>query len=151
MGKPQFRQLAKLGATVWLLVHLLGTPFPALADSGRVVPRPAQTFRGWGMSLAWEANDLYGGGRQPAQIKDPNIQNQYMDLLYGDPSTRLTLGFNVARYNIGGGDDPTHTHMRADAQMEGFQSGPGCGLRLDTGRFAAAYAARSKEAGCKHI
>jgi hypothetical protein len=23
------------------------------------------------MSLAWEANDLYGGGRQPAQIKDP--------------------------------------------------------------------------------
>ena len=47
-----------------------------------------------------------------------------MDLLYGDPATRLTLGFNIARYNIGGGDDPTHTHMRADAQMEGFQSGP---------------------------
>ena len=76
------------------------------------------------MSLAWEANDLYGGGRQPAQIKDPNIQSQYMDLLFGDPATRLTLGFNIARYNIAGGDDPTHTHMRADAQMEGFQSGP---------------------------
>ena len=73
------------------------------------------------MSLAWEANDLYGGGRQPAQIKDPKIQNQYMDLLYGDPATRLTLGFNVARYNIGGGDDPRHKHMRADAQMDGFQ------------------------------
>jgi O-glycosyl hydrolase len=77
------------------------------------------------MSLAWEANDLYGGGRQPAQIKDPNLQAQYMDLLYGDPATRLTLGFTVARYNIGGGDDPTHAHMRPDAQMEGFQSGPG--------------------------
>jgi O-glycosyl hydrolase len=77
------------------------------------------------MSLAWEANDLYGGGRQPAQIKDADIQNQYLDLLYGDPATRLTLGFNIARYNIAGGDDPTHTHMRADAQMEGFQSGPG--------------------------
>jgi O-glycosyl hydrolase len=95
-----------------------------LADSGRIIPRPAQTFRGWGMSLAWEANDLYGGGRQPAQIKDSNIQNQYMDLLYGDPASRLTLGFNIARYNIAGGDDPTHKHMRADAQMEGFQSGP---------------------------
>jgi hypothetical protein len=46
-----------------------------------------------------------------------------MDLLYGDPTTRLTFGFTVARYNIGGGDDPTHTHMRPDAQMEGFQSG----------------------------
>jgi O-glycosyl hydrolase len=75
------------------------------------------------MSLAWEANDLYGGGRQPAQVKDPNIQSQYMDLMYGDPATRLTLGFNIARYNIAGGDDPGHKHMRADAQMEGFQSG----------------------------
>jgi O-glycosyl hydrolase len=91
--------------------------------SGRVVARAAQAFRGWGMSLAWEANDLYGGGRQPAQIKDPSMQSQYMDLLYGDPALRLTLGFNVARYNIAGGDDPTHTHMRADAQMEGYQSG----------------------------
>jgi hypothetical protein len=76
------------------------------------------------MSLAWEANDLYGGGRQPGQIKDPHLQSQYMDLLYGDPATRLTLGLTVARYNIGGGDDPTHTHMRPDAQMEGFKSGP---------------------------
>jgi hypothetical protein len=73
--------------------------WPALADSGRVVARPAQTFRGWGMSLAWEANDLYGGGRQPAQIKDPQLQSRYMDLLYGDPATRLTFGFNVARYH----------------------------------------------------
>jgi len=104
---------------------LAPVPAPTQAvDSGRIFPRPAQTFRGWGMSLAWEANDLYGGGRQPAQIKDPNIQGRYMDLLYGAPETRLTLGFTVARYNIGGGDDPTHRHMRADAQMEGFQSGP---------------------------
>jgi len=107
----------------WLLVILLVSP--AAADSGRIAPRSGQTFRGWGMSLAWEANDLYGGGRQPAQIKDPRIQDQYMDLLYGDPVTRLTLGLTVARYNIGGGDDPNHTHMRPDAQMEGFQSGPG--------------------------
>jgi hypothetical protein len=48
-----------------------------------------------------------------------------MDLLYGEPATRLTLGFTIARYNIAGGDDPTHKHMRADAQMEGFQGGPG--------------------------
>jgi O-glycosyl hydrolase len=109
----------------WLLALLPFAPALTLADSGRIIPRPAQTFRGWGMSLAWESYDLYGGGRQPAQIKDPNIQGQYMDLLYGDPATRLTLGFNVARYIIAGGDDPTHEHMRADAQMEGFQSGPG--------------------------
>jgi O-glycosyl hydrolase len=115
-----------LRSATWpLAFFLLTQPAPALADSGQIVPRPAQTFRGWGMSLAWEANDLYGGGRQPARIKDPNGQSHYMDLLYGDPATRLTLGFTIARYNIGGGDDPTHTHMRPDAQMEGFQVSPG--------------------------
>jgi hypothetical protein len=113
------------GSIAWLFVLVLLTPSPSLADSGRIFPRPAQTFRGWGMSLAWEANDLYGGGRLPAQIKAPDIQSRYMDLLYGDPATRVTLGFNIARYNIAGGDDPTHKHMRADAQMEGFQNGPG--------------------------
>lgn len=97
----------------------------ALFNKGQISAHPARAFRGWGMSLAWEANDLYGGGRQSAQIKDPAQQNAYMDLLYGDPATRLTLGFNIARYNIAGGDDPAHKHMRPDAQMEGYQSGPG--------------------------
>jgi O-glycosyl hydrolase len=99
----------------------------ASINKGQVSARSpsSRPFRGWGMSLAWEANDLYGGGRQPAKIKDPAQQGAYMDLLFGDPATRLTLGFNIARYNIGGGDDPAHTHMRPDAQMEGYQSGPG--------------------------
>jgi hypothetical protein len=113
------------GRAGWLLALILSASSPVFADSGRVVARRGQTLRGWGMSLAWGANDLYGGGPQPARIKTPADQGQYMDLLYGDPSARLTLGLNIARYNIAGGDDPTHMHVRADAQMEGFQSGPG--------------------------
>ena len=124
MKAPTFCQSLEFGTAAWPLALILLTALPGAADSGRVVARPGQTFRGWGMSLAWEANDVYGGGRQPAQIRDPDVQNQYMDLLYGDPALRLTLGFNIARYNIAGGDDPTHKHMRADAQMEGFQTGP---------------------------
>ena len=119
---PVGNRAGRLCAWLWVFLLLIS---PATADTGRILPRPAQIFRGWGMSLAWEANDLYGGGRQPAQIKDPHLQSQYMDLLYGDPATRPTLGLTVARYNIGGGDDSTHTHMQPDAQMEGFQSGPG--------------------------
>jgi hypothetical protein len=123
MKRPMFYRSTERGTTTWLLALIL-LPSVAMADSGRVVARPAQTFRGWGMSLAWEAKDLYGGGRQTAQIKDPGIQSQYMDLLFGDPAARLTLGFTIARYNIAGGDNPVHKQMRADAQMEGFQSGP---------------------------
>jgi hypothetical protein len=67
--------LSALRSAAWpLAFFLLMQPSAALADSGRIVPRPAQTFRGWGMSLAWEANDLYGGGRQPARIEDLNTQ-----------------------------------------------------------------------------
>jgi O-glycosyl hydrolase len=94
----------------------------ASINRGKIEPRPMQVLRGWGMSLAWEANDVYGGGRQPARITDPKVQSKYMDLFYGDPATRLTLGFTIARYNIAGGDDPAHTHMRADAQMEGYKA-----------------------------
>jgi O-glycosyl hydrolase len=122
MGKTTL-ELSGHRTKSWLLALLLLAPSLTSADTGRIIPRPSGTFRGWGMSLAWEANDLYGGGRQPARIKDPEIQGQYMDLLYGDPAKRMTLGLTVARYNIGGGDDPTHQHMRADAEMEGFQSG----------------------------
>ena len=102
---------------------------PARADSGHITPIVAQTFRGWGMSLAWEANDLCGGAHQPARITDPAIQSHYMDLLFGDPATGLTLGFTIARYNIGGGDDPSHHHMRPDAQMEGFEAAAGAMAR----------------------
>ena len=127
-----FLRRSSISGSIFLLLVLHVSV--AIADNGRVLPRPAQTFRGWGMSLAWEANDLYGGGRQSAKIKDPKIQNQYMDLLYGDPAAGLTLGLTIARYNIGGGDDPSHSHMRPDAQMQGFQDGPGA--RFDWKRDA---------------
>src|SRR5437762_2743423 len=57
-----------------------------------------QRFRGWGMSLAWEANTL-------APLS-PAMREQFMDLLYGDPADHTTLGLTIARYNIGGGENP---------------------------------------------
>ena len=100
-----------------------GSP-DAANGSAKVTPTTAQRFRGWGMALAWEANDVYGSSLMAPKVSLPN-QPAYMDLLYGDPEQRLTLGLNVARYNIGGGDAPGHAHMRKDAQMEGFQAGAG--------------------------
>jgi O-glycosyl hydrolase len=76
------------------------------------------------MSLAWEANVLYGSPFVAAFSTNAAFPGTYLDLLYGDPTTRLTLGLNVARYNIGGGDG-AHRHMSPRAQMEGFQDGPG--------------------------
>jgi len=76
----------------------------------------AQDFEGWGTSLCWWAN---GAGRW----SDDNL-----DRLIGrltDPDSGL--GYNIFRYNIGGGDQPGHAHMRQFADIPGFkptESGP---------------------------
>lgn len=74
-----------------------------------------QTFKGWGTSLSWWGNAI-------GSWKDSSKQNEILDLLYNQTDG---LGLTVARYNIGGGDDPTHTHMRNGANLEGYQPSEG--------------------------
>jgi O-glycosyl hydrolase len=69
-----------------------------------------QTFEGWGTSLCWWANNV--GGWQATN------RNALVDLIV-DPVNGL--GYNVFRYNIGGGENPTHTHMGAFKNMPGFE------------------------------
>jgi hypothetical protein len=57
-------------------------------------------FQGWGTSLAWWTNINY----------DPLTQNILSNLIFG----KMGLGFNIARYNLGGGSHPIfpQTNMR---------------------------------------
>ena len=65
-------------------------------------------FEGWGTSLCWWANRI--------GYSDP-LSQKAADLFYGDDGLRL----NIARFNIGGGDDPTHNHItRTDSNMPGY-------------------------------
>ena len=73
-----------------------------------------QSFEGWGTSLAWWAYEI--GGWSSAK------RNQFLALI-SDPVSGL--GYNVFRYNIGGGDDPSHNHMGSNREMPGFQSSSG--------------------------
>ena len=66
-------------------------------------------FEGWGTSLCWFANRI-GYSDVLAQ--------KAADMLF---NADTGLGMNIARYNIGGGDDPTHQHItRTDSMMPGF-------------------------------
>lgn len=66
-------------------------------------------FEGWGTSLCWFANRI-GYSDVLAQ--------KAADLLF---NAETGLGMNIARYNIGGGDDPAHHHItRTDSMMPGF-------------------------------
>jgi O-glycosyl hydrolase len=69
-----------------------------------------QTFEGWGTSLAWWAFSLGGW-------KEANL-GILADMV---ADTNTGLGMTVFRYNIGGGEQPGHTHMRVDAAMPGFK------------------------------
>jgi O-glycosyl hydrolase len=73
-----------------------------------------QTFEGWGTSLCWWANRV-GGWSATAR-------NAVVDAVV-DPTSGL--GYNIFRYNIGGGEEPTHNHMGQWREMPGFQPSAG--------------------------
>lgn len=65
-------------------------------------------FEGWGTSLCWWAHRI---GFSKKLIKDS------ADLFFSKDG----LGLNIMRYNIGGGDDPSHNHIkRTDSEIPGW-------------------------------
>ena len=92
-------------------------PVTAAPGAALVKVNPAarhQTFEGWGTSLCWWANNV--GGWQPAS------RDALVDLVV-DPVNGL--GYNVFRYNIGGGENPAHTHLGPFKNMPGFEPSAG--------------------------
>lgn len=71
-----------------------------------------QVLEGWGGSLCWWANII--GGYSDSKIK--TVCDWLTDPVSG-------LNMNIFRFNIGGGDDPTHNHMRGDGgNMPGYRA-----------------------------
>ncbi len=76
-----------------------------IIDKNNMFP---DSFKGWGTSLCWWAHRL-------------GISEKLTD-----DSARLFfskdgLGLNIMRYNIGGGDDPSHNHIeRTDSDIPGW-------------------------------
>ena len=65
-------------------------------------------FEGWGTSLCWWANRI---GYSDA------LSQKAAETFFSTDG----LGLNIARFNIGGGDDPSHTHItRTDSNMPGY-------------------------------
>jgi O-glycosyl hydrolase len=104
---------------MWLALALLfsavGTR-PAFADyTAKTHPSTQyQTLEGWGTSLCWFANVLGGA--------PDSVRNHYADLIF-DPT--LGLGLNVARYNIGGGENPAYNFMQFRARVPGYEPSSG--------------------------
>lgn len=81
-------------------------------------------FQGWGTSLCWWANRV---GYSDKLAQDA------ADLFFSDEG----LDLNIMRYNIGGGDDPTHKHItRTDSEVPGWLY-----LNEETGEYEYDYTA----------
>ena len=78
-------------------------------DPANGSPLNGGVFEGWGTSLCWWANRIgYSDKLTDAAV------DAFFDQTKG-------LKLNIVRYNIGGGDDPTHKHItRSDSNMPGF-------------------------------
>lgn len=67
-------------------------------------------FQGWGTALCWWANRLGYSEK---------LTNSAAEAFFSDEG----LGLDIARYNLGGGDDPTHNHInRSDSKVPGVYS-----------------------------
>jgi O-glycosyl hydrolase len=100
-----------------LILLLLLTISPGVFADAPIVIDPTarlQTFQGWGTSLCWWAK--VAGGYPDADRA--RIMNQVFDPKDG-------LGFNVVRYNIGGGENPKNSYLSFRAAVPGFEPAPG--------------------------
>ncbi len=80
----------------------------------KVGPRALyRNFQGWGTSLAWWAHIV--GGFQP------HVREHYLKRIF---HTDDGLGLTVARYNIGGGENPKYHFLTRRAVIPGYAPHP---------------------------
>lgn len=106
---------AVLAASLCILSLL---PANSTAGESEVMVDPGEVFQtheGFGTSLAWWGNVIGGW---------PSEKREYIaDLVF---HREKGLGFNIVRYNIGGGDNPElEPPLRPGGAVPGFQPRPG--------------------------
>lgn len=78
-------------------------------DLNNISPINNGVFEGWGTSLCWWGNRLG---------ENESLSDKAVELFF---DKEKGIGLNIVRYNIGGGDNPSHNHIkRSDSAMPGF-------------------------------
>ena len=99
-------------------ISLIKTKLPNADETITIVKEHASTFnngkfQGFGTSFCWWPNRL-----GYSEILSEKSATLFYDKKEG-------LGLTIIRYNIGGGDDPTHNHItRTDSDVPGYAINP---------------------------
>lgn len=110
-----------LSLTMLPTIGAVMTPAVSAADTAqttvvRLNPADASPFnngefQGWGTSLCWWANRLG---------YSTSLTEQAAKAFFSEDG----LGLDIARYNLGGGDNPEHNHItRSDSKVPGYATG----------------------------
>lgn len=103
-----------ISLVVPMFMGLTGEKVSAAVTSIKLDPNHMQKpWEGWGTSLAWFGN-VTGGWNE-------KVKDALADSLYSPEG----LNFNIARYNIGGGENPAYNTMRQGGEIPGFSPSPG--------------------------
>ncbi len=109
MNRPLLKNLISVIFITTSFICLL--PAQPLAITVTIDPEiKYQTFEGWGTSLCWWA--VLAG-----KWSETN-RNKLIDAIV-NPDTGL--GYNCFRYNIGGEDNPSHSHLSEPRAVPGFK------------------------------
>ena len=77
-----------------------------------------QTMESWGTSLCWFAN-IIGGWEEDFNGNGRSDRDEIAELIFSPDY----LNMNLVRYNIGGGENPSHDHIkRVEAQIPGWKT-----------------------------
>ena len=114
--KQLHKRMAAAAAAVVMMAQGSGMTLSAPASAAELItvspfavsPINDGVFEGWGTSLCWWANRVG---------YSDTLAEKTAELFFGDSGLRM----NIVRFNIGGGDDPTHDHItRTDSNMPGY-------------------------------
>lgn len=112
----RFKKILSLTLMAAIVAVFITAPMPVRAATTITIDPTIQyqTLEGWGTSLAWWGNAC-------GNWTDTQEKNELLDKVFGQEG----LALNVARYNIGGSENPDHEHMRAGGEVPGYQVTPG--------------------------
>ena len=103
---------------LFLQISMITSKTSNADETVRIIKENASTFnngkfQGFGTSFCWWPNRL-----GYSEILSEKSANAFYDKNSG-------LGLTIIRYNIGGGDDPTHDHItRTDSKVPGYAVNP---------------------------
>lgn len=106
------KRILPLAVLILMGVAIMNQALGGVGEKAAMIPVDPtvrfQAIKGWGSSLCWWGNIIGAWGDQDFNGNGRPDREEVAELAFSPEY----LNLNIVRYNVGGGDDPTHTHLK---------------------------------------